>query len=212
MRRLLDPIDRSSEILFGLIMVLTFTGSFSAAHAGRHDVDVMLAGALGCNLAWGIVDAVMFLMSARFEQGRGLRTLHGVRGAGDAAEAQRIIREALPPIVASALSPAQLERVRRALLAMPEPPRRPRLGRDDWLGALGVFILVTCSTFPVAAPFLFLDDAALALRLSNGVAIVMLFLIGWEVGRYSGGRPWRVGLAMVLAGLALVGVTIALGG
>ena len=38
-------------------MVLTFTGSLSVAEAGRDDVRTMLIGALGCNLAWGIIDA-----------------------------------------------------------------------------------------------------------------------------------------------------------
>ena len=52
-KRVLDPIDRVSEVLFGLIMVLTFTGSLSVAEAGRDDVRAMLIGALGCNLAWG---------------------------------------------------------------------------------------------------------------------------------------------------------------
>ena len=55
-KSVLDPIERISEVLFGLIMVLTFTGSLSVAEAGREDVRVMLLGALGCNLAWGIID------------------------------------------------------------------------------------------------------------------------------------------------------------
>ena len=36
--RVLEPIERVSEVLFGLIMVLTFTGSLSVADAGRDDV------------------------------------------------------------------------------------------------------------------------------------------------------------------------------
>jgi hypothetical protein len=56
-KRILDPVDRVSEILFGLIMLLTFTGSLSVAEAGREDIRTMLIGALGCNLAWGIIDA-----------------------------------------------------------------------------------------------------------------------------------------------------------
>jgi hypothetical protein len=38
----LEPIDRTSEVLFGLIMVLTFTGSLSVAQARRR---AMLIGA-----------------------------------------------------------------------------------------------------------------------------------------------------------------------
>ena len=60
-KRLLDPIDRVSEVLFGLIMVLTFTGSLSVAESGREDVRTMLIGALGCNIAWGVIDAMLYL-------------------------------------------------------------------------------------------------------------------------------------------------------
>src|SRR5512141_114334 len=78
-RRALDPVDRVAEVLFGLIMVLTFTGSLSVAEAGRDDVRAMLVGALGCNLAWGIIDAVLFLMGSLADKGRGLSRLLAVR-------------------------------------------------------------------------------------------------------------------------------------
>ena len=83
MKRVLDPIDRLSEVLFGLIMVLTFTGSLSVVEAGREDVRTMLVGALGCNLAWGIIDAVFYLMGCLAEKERGLATFRAVREAGD---------------------------------------------------------------------------------------------------------------------------------
>ncbi len=57
--RLLEPSERIAEVLFGLIMVLTFTGSLSVAEAGRDDVRTMLIGALGCNIAWGVIDGVL---------------------------------------------------------------------------------------------------------------------------------------------------------
>ncbi|HTI43941.1 MAG TPA: hypothetical protein VL693_19080 [Vicinamibacterales bacterium] len=62
-RRVLEPSERTAEVLFGLIMVLTFTGTLSVADAGRADVRAMLIGALGCNLAWGIIDGVLYLLS-----------------------------------------------------------------------------------------------------------------------------------------------------
>src|SRR5262245_64035361 len=89
--RLLDPVSRVSEILFGLIMALTFTGSLSVATAGQEEVRTMLFGAIGCNIAWGLVDAVMFLMTKHTEQGRNLRLLRAVRGLSDPAAAHRII-------------------------------------------------------------------------------------------------------------------------
>src|SRR6188508_2699670 len=98
--RVLEPIDRVSEILFGLIMVLTFTGSLSVADAGRDDVRAMLIGALGCNVAWGIIDAMLYLMGCLAVKGRNLMTHMAVRKAADPHEAQRLIADALPSVVA----------------------------------------------------------------------------------------------------------------
>src|SRR5436190_11529633 len=106
-KRVLEPHERISEVLFGLIMVLTFTGSLSIAEAGREDIRTMLVGALGCNFAWGIIDGVLYLMGSLAEKGRGLKTLRAVRAATDAQKAQRLIAGALPPLLASVLQPAE---------------------------------------------------------------------------------------------------------
>jgi hypothetical protein len=210
--RVLEPIDRVSEVLFGLIMVLTFTGALSVAEAGRDDVRAMLIGALGCNVAWGVIDAMLYLMGGLADKGRGLMTFRTVRKTGDLHTARLHIADALPAVVASILTPAELETMRQRLLQLPEPPARARLNQDDWLGGIGVFLLVFLSTFPVVIPFMVVQNAARALRVSNAVAIVMLFLTGWAFGRMTGHRPWLVGLSMVVLGSVLVGMTMALGG
>jgi VIT family len=211
-KRVLDPIDRVSEVLFGLIMVLTFTGALSVAEAGREDVRTMLIGALGCNLAWGIIDGVLYLMGCLAEKGRGLLAFRAVRKATDPKKAQRLIAGALPPVIASILEPAELEMMSGRLKQLPEPPKNAWLGKEDWLGALGVFILVFLSTFPVVIPFIFMRNAGPALRVSNAIAIVMLFLMGYAFGRMTGRHRWLLGISMVILGLILVSITIALGG
>ena len=75
-----------------------------------------------------------------------------------------------------------------------------------------MFLLVFLSTFPVVLPFVFMSHPAHSLRVSNAIAIIMLFLTGWTYGKFAGGRPWRVGLVMVVIGVCLVALTIALGG
>ena len=210
-RSVLDPTERFSEILFGLIMVLTFTGSLSAAESGRQEVRTMLIGALGCNLAWGIIDAIFYLMNTLGERGHKIEALRRLRGFTDPAKARDLLAEELPPVLASVLRPEELESVRERLVALPQPKRAP-LHRDDFRGAVGVFFLVFLSTFPVAIPFLVMHDAMLALRVSNAIAIVLLFVGGYRLAKYIGTRPWRTGLAMVAIGAALVGLTIALGG
>jgi len=211
-RRVLEPNDRIAEVLFGLIMVLTFTGSLSVAEADRAEVRSMLIGALGCNVAWGIIDAVLYLMGSLSEKGTGLLTFRAVRNATDPGHARRLIADALPPMVAAVLEPSELDSLHQRLKQLPEPPARARLDKNDWLGGLGVFLLVFASTFPVAMPFMFMQDARPALRLSNAVAIVLLFILGYAFGRVTGRNPLVMGLSMVALGVILVGMTIALGG
>jgi len=210
--RALDPIERQMEVLFGLIMVLTFTGSLSVAEAGRADVRTMLIGAVGCNLAWGFIDSVMYLMSCLAEKGRNLAAFNAVRRAPDPAEARRLIAEALPPVVAGVLQPAELETMRQRLMQVTDVPQRVHLEQRDLVGALGVFLLVFLPTFPVAVPFIVMPEPGPALRVSNGVAIVLLFLTGYAFGRTTGRHPVLVGCGMVVVGAILVALTMALGG
>src|SRR5688572_610447 len=211
-KRVLEPHERISEVLFGLIMVLTFTGSLSIAEAGREDVRTMLIGALGCSLAWGIIDGVLYLMGSLADKGRSLITYRAVRKATDPQKAQRLIADALPSVLAPVVQPAELEAMHQRLQKLPEPPERARLGGSDWWGALGVFLLVFLSTFPVTVPFIFMQNAMTAMRASNTIAIVMLFFTGVAYGRCVGRSPWVFGISMVVLGGVLVALTIALGG
>ncbi len=211
-RRFLEPDERIAEVLFGLIMVLTFTGSLSVAGEDRAEVRTMLIGALGCNLVWGIIDGVLYLMGCLAEKGRDLSIFHAVRNAANPQVAQRLIADALPPVISSVLQTAELETIHQRLGQLPDSPDHARLDKSDWLGAIGVFLWVFLSTFPVAIPFVFIKDAGLALRVSNGVAVAMLFLAGYAYGKWVGRRPWLTGISMVVLGCALVSLTIVLGG
>jgi len=211
-KRLLEPMERISETLFALIMVLTFTCSFSVAEAGREDVRTLVIGALGCNLAWGFIDAAFYLLGSFSMFGQGILKLRALSRAASSIEAHRIIADALPPVLVSTLSSADLERMRENLNRLTDVPSRPTLRRDDWLGALGVFLIVVLSTLPVLIPFALIGNATFALRVSNATAIVMLFLTGYAFGRHAGHRPLRMGVAMVILGSAMVAITISLGG
>lgn len=207
----LSPVDRISEILFGLIMALTFTGTLSVATAERSEVREMLIGALGCNVAWGLVDGVMFLLAALAERGRNIAILTEVRKAADPARARELILDAIPPLVASTMQPAEVDVIRDRLVRLPEPGRLSLTGADLRM-AVAVFFLVFLATLPVALPFAFIPEAHRALRISNGIALAMLFLGGYYLGGHAGRRPWLSGLMMLAIGVLLVWATIALGG
>jgi hypothetical protein len=207
----LDPMERISEVLFGLVMALTFTCTLGAATADTIKVKTMLVAALGCNLAWGIIDAGVFLMARLSQRARNVAKWRAVRDATDVGAAQRVVADAMPPLLAAVLLAEQLEVMRQRLLQMPEP-EHPRLTKNEGLGALGICLLSFLSTFPIVIPFLLISETRAALRVSNAVAIAMLFLCGYAFGHYVGFRPWGMGLTMVGVGAALVGVAIALGG
>jgi VIT1/CCC1 family predicted Fe2+/Mn2+ transporter len=210
-KRLLDPIDRISEILFGLLMAVTIVGSLSIATAGQDEVRTVLIAALGCNLAWGLVDAVMYLVRTVTEKTRRHALVLRIRGAESAA-AHRMIALALPAGLAPLVGPAELEAMRSRLIALPAV-ERPRLTAEDWLSALGVFLLVVIATFPVVLPFVFVRDLPTAMEFSRYVTLAMLFAAGYGLGRYARhARPVFTGTLMALLGAALILAIMALGG
>jgi len=209
--RLLDPIDRVSEIIFGLIMSVTIVGSLSIASAGRNDVRTVLMAALGCNLAWGLVDAVMYLVRTLTERRRNLALAKQAIDA-DEATARRLIMATLPDHVAAITGQEELEGMRRRLVALTPSPRSG-LGRQDYLAAIGIFLLVVGATFPVVVPFLVTSDAAFAMQASRVITLAMLFAAGLALGRHAGhAHPARTGWLMLLFGAALITAVKALGG
>jgi hypothetical protein len=208
----LSPVDRVSEMLFGLFMALSFVGAISVADSGRDDLREMFIAALGCNLAWGLVDAVMYLVRTITDRGRWITLVHSVRAAADAPAGRQLIAGALSKVGARFLMEPELESIRCRILALPSVPKRPTLLRDDVLAAIAIFLIVVAATFPVVLPFALLQDLGLAMKTSRAVALVMLFIGGLALGRYAGYGSWKVGLMMAGLGIVLVAAIVALGG
>jgi VIT1/CCC1 family predicted Fe2+/Mn2+ transporter len=210
--RILDPIDRISEVLFGLFMVLTFTGTLSVIDSGRDEVRDMLVAAIGCNLAWGFVDAVMYVLRNLVARGRKATLMRALRDAARPEQAQRIIGDEIGPL-SNALGPAEFERIRQWIAAQPASAAPGvAVTAADLKGAFAVFLLVFLSTFPVVLPFVFIADPGVAKRASAAVAIAMLYVCGYAWGRYAGLKAWRTGAVMVLLGIGVEAIVIALGG
>src|SRR4051812_21217906 len=112
-RRLLNPVDRISEILFGLIMALSFTCTKRNAHVDRTDVRDELFAAIGCNTSWGLVDAIMFILTGLTERKRNATILDHVRNTSNEENTKQFIADVLPPIIASVLDNGQLEDIRK---------------------------------------------------------------------------------------------------
>ena len=204
------------EILFGLIMTLTFTlaAGIVIQEEGREGAREMLIGILGCNLAWGIIDGALYILGQVFGRGRIRRIGFRLRQTSSDDEARRLVAmeldETLEPMTDEParrnLYDAIVERVRRV------PASSNPVTRDDIMGALAACWVVFVCSFPAVLPFLFLDDPRLALRVSNVILIGLLFLVGWRAALHTLAKPWLAGLGFMLIGVLLVALAIPLGG
>lgn len=214
----LDPGTRMTEVLFGLIMVLTctLTAGLTVA-AGAEGVRELLAAAVGCNVAWGLIDGVFHALGAVFERSRQARLSRALKagGAGAEAEATAAVARELDDVLEPLTTPATRERLYREVVeTVPRlPAPRTGLRKEDLVGAVASFWLVFLSTIPASVPFLvFRDQPRFALRVSNGLLLAMLFFVGARWAKHAGGSRLVGGLAMTALGGVLVGVAVALGG
>jgi VIT1/CCC1 family predicted Fe2+/Mn2+ transporter len=215
-RKYLDPASRLGEILFGLIMVLTATLTAGLTVAeGKAGVHQLLLSALGCNIAWGIIDAIMYIMNCITERGRRARLLQKIQSAPDSQTALDLIRDEVEPEFESVTTQEDRDTFYQSILkhaAQVESSKPGVLTREDLYGALACFWLVFISCLPAAVPFLIFSKPAVALRVSNFLLIAMLFWVGQKWAKYAQTNRLVTGLAMVAIGLALVGVAVLLGG
>jgi len=208
----LNPVDRIAEVLFGLIMVLSFTGAISASTDTREDVRELLWAALGCNIAWGLVDAIMYLMNVAIERGHALAVIKKIQASEDTNKAGQILRDEIQPGIAGLMTAQELNELSIRLKRLPEPSKKNLLtGADFWAG-VQIFLLVFLCTFPVAIPFGMFDHLEVAMRASNGVALVLLFIGGFMLAGYAGFRRGLTAIVYTLIGVLLVAITMALGG
>jgi len=214
--RYLDPASSLGEILFGLIMTLTFTlgAGILVEDEGRAGARELLIAVLGCNLAWGIIDAAFYLVDQWFDRGRRQRLGLRVRATTDDRAAAALVADELDEVVGNVIGAAERAELYARIVAVLRTTSVPRatIKRSDLLGAFTSFWLVVLGTAPAAIPFVIFDDARLALRVSNAVLLAMLFVTGYLWARHAVGKPWRVGLGFLVGGTVLVAVAIALGG
>lgn len=217
LQKYLDPVDRMSESVFGLIMVLGITSTASLYVEDSSDPAMtLIIAAIGCNLAWGIVDGVMYVVTSLFSRSRSVYILRLIRQAHDATAARTAIARYVEKSVGNLLEPNEQFQVAGWVYDkvehLKEERIRNRITGDDLLGGVATFIAEFITTLPAVLPFLFIHDWQVALRVSNLLTILMLFVIGYSLALYNGGNKWLLGLSLMCLGVILVAITVALGG
>ena len=212
-QRYLDPVDRLGEILFGLIMALGFTGAVRLGHE-KADNRELFIGIVGCNVAWAIVDGVMYVLGALFERGRKARLVRDVLAAPTAAAARQCVDHELGERLAPLTTQEERDRIYDWVLEIlgRAEAERPIVRREDVLGGVAVVLVIVLATLPVVVPYLVLTNPDHAVRLSNLIALGLLFALGMRWGQVVGTKPLHIGAGLTLLGMVLVLITIAFGG
>lgn len=221
--RLLDPIDRLSESIFSILILLTFTLAFRIIKLGADPtqpipntyVNELLIGAAGATLAWGIIDGIMYALMAMFERGERHRLLRQLQAAHTDDEGIQVVANEFDYI----LEPITGEPQRRMLYQdvlehLRNGTAQPvGLTREDIAGGFGSVLVAVIAVLPSFVPFLiFYNNPALAIRVSNVVSFVVLFGLGYQWGKHTGAHPWRTGLLLAAVAAIMVLIAIPLGG
>jgi VIT1/CCC1 family predicted Fe2+/Mn2+ transporter len=213
-RRYLDPAERMTELLFGLIMTLTFTlGAGLIVKEGPDATRELLFGVIGCNLAWGLIDGLFYLFNAMFARGAHNRAIRLYQQQGRDALGARIT-DYVEETFGAWITPATREALKQDLKANIErsAPRPVSWQAGDFKGALASFVLVASTSLPALLPFLVIGDRTTALRVSNGLMILLVYVIGYLWAASIDAPRHRTALSMAILCVVVVGVTVALGG
>ena len=219
--RYLDPIDRLSEIIYGLFIVMSFTMAFRSYNSSIlpnqlaiDSVRRMFIAAFAGTIAWGMIDGLIYVLTSVAERGEKLRIVKAIQQAPDEAAAVVAVADELD----SKLEPVTDETDRQVLYhgivrhLRDSLPKSQMVQRDDVYGAAALIIITLVATLPIVIPFLFISDPHVALRASNVIAIVMLFVAGYIWAKNAGAKPLKMGLLLAGLGIGLVLIFIPLGG
>jgi hypothetical protein len=214
--RFVDPSTSLGELLFGLIMTLTFTlgAGIIIEDEGREGAKQLLIAFIGCNIAWGIIDGALYLVGELFGRGRLRRIGRMIRQSPTRTRAEALVADELDDVLGHITTDAERADLYRRIVdnVHAKPPTANKVTGADLMGALVSGVLVVLVSIPGAIPFLVMDDAWLALRVSNGILLALLFITGFYWARYTLGSPWIAGFSFLAGGVALVVIAIALGG
>lgn len=213
--RHLSAGERLGELLFGLIMTLTFTLTAGfVVGEGRDAARELLVATIGCNIAWGIIDGGLLILGRVFDRGRAARIGRAIRSAPDEAGAIAAVAAEMDDYVAHVTTAPARRQLYQHIVGQvrTSPAQGTGIQREDWLAALGVFCLVVFASVPAALPFFFIDEPWVALRVSNAILIGLFFVIGYRWAAHTSIAPWRAATSLTLFGIAMVAAAIALGG
>jgi hypothetical protein len=151
-----------------MVLTVTLTAGLAVAE-GRRGVRQLLLAAIGSCVAWGIIDATMYIMNCMLIRRGRIRLVEAVQHAADTKAALVLIQHGIEPELQKLLPPEEAEAFDKSVLKHITGAHIAKkiLTKGDFYGALGCFWLVFVSCLPAAIPFLIFHQPQVALRVSK---------------------------------------------
>lgn len=210
--------DRLAEIMCGVIMVLVMIGYLRLSFGNGDLVEIkktLILVPLGCNAAWGIIDGMMYVLINLIKRGKIYRLSQSVKSKTDYDNIHNSIEEDLSSTVDDYLKEEDKEKLSDEILKRVDTTNieKPEwITKKDLIVILLTFLLVVSTAIPLIIPFLIISDLLWAIRVSFIIGLGMLFFIGYTWGKYASRNKIRSGIAMMIIGSIVVGITMVLGG
>lgn len=218
----LFPHERLVEILYGLVIALTITSAVRAiTGGGAPDIDLMVTTSLGAGVAWGLIDAMLYVLVVIFQRHRYTRIASRISSAKDESEALATIQEDLEGSLVGTLDAEDQKSVYRLVLhaqrrsskaGYTQQPKSIAILREDVFGAVQVFFSMLIATLVVVVPLWVIQPPHIAVLVSNLVAFAALFVVGYTWAKHTNIRKTLFGVTLVTLGVAIVGISLVLGG
>jgi VIT1/CCC1 family predicted Fe2+/Mn2+ transporter len=91
-------------------------------------------------------------------------------------------------------------------------PKSIPIVREDIFGAAQVFLAMLFATLVVVVPLWIIEPPHMAVLISNIVAFAALFVVGFTWAKHTNIRKALFGIVLVTLGVAIVGISLVLGG
>lgn len=208
LENVIDPLDRLSESVFSILILLTFTmTSWMLGFSETHDqepnaqniLDLAIA-ALVTITAYGVIDGVIYTLLTMFGRGQSYHLLQCVQAAESDQKAVTVIADNLDYI----LEPITGEKDRQIIYSniltclRGSRPRKIGLKKEDVIAGLTHVLIAVLAVTPSLLPLVVLrQNPQTAILVSNSVSFALLFLVGYRWGKYSGANPWKTGLIIL---------------
>lgn len=223
LERLLDPIDALTAAIYSILIVLTFTLAFDVImRLPGYDEPIpedfgteLFTAVLGATVAWAVIDGIMLALLSMLERGQKHRFLQELQATETDEEALSVIADEFDYLLEPIAGEGNRQLLYRDVLEhlRDSQPRPVGFQRDDIVEALGTALVAMIAVLPSLVPlWLLRQDPLPALRASNIVSFIMLFILGYRWGVHTGASRWKTGLMLVSFGLILMIIAIPLGG